>query len=194
MTEMNESMRSIHGQFLSQFLTLAMVLLIGTAGSPLWALQRDIKVKSSNYSEAPVIIRHVRVRLKEVFSTPTQLAIPGGNVKPSRIRYANRAGQLPSLYMLEGEIHYKNRSPQSVEALGLTIIPFDAFHQPIPVSGKPIVRQIIEVIPPNAQRQFDWSEQIRSLNVFEITVVITQVRFANGSVWHAPDEELIDVF
>jgi len=185
----------------AQVLLWAATLFLFSAvmSSSLWALQREIKAKARNYANAPIVVKQSRSRLVEIFSTPTQLAFSGTTgmkTKPSRVKYANRAGQLPSTYLLEGEALCQNKSRQVVEAVGLTVVLLDAFHQPIqPVGPNPYtVHQLPAQFPPSAERQFRWEEQVNSLDVFEVAVIVTRVRFADGTVWLAPEEELIDVF
>lgn len=168
----------------------------------LWSAQRVLKSKVRNYPNAPVVLKESKVRIVEVFGTPTQPltpgAIPGARIRGSRVRYANRAGLLPSTYVLEGEVSCRNQSRQTVEALEVAIVPLDAFHQPIPPQHRAtpyIVQQMATSLPSGA---FQWVtfEQLplSSPDVYEVAVVITRVRFADGSVWMAPKEELIDIF
>lgn len=160
------------------------------------ALQQRIAARLHNYAEAPVVITQAEVRLVEVFSTPTQPALPGANARPSRIRYANRAGQLLSQYLLEGTARCRNQSSQPVEALGLTIVLLDAFHEKIRSSARSgdATHQLVVALPRRAEERITWKQQVESPDVSEVAVVLTRVRFADGTVWQAPKEELVDVF
>jgi hypothetical protein len=160
-----------------------------------WALQRMLKSKAHNYASTPVALRQSKVTLVEVFAAPTVAGIPDAG--KSRVRYANRAGLTPPNYRLKGEVLCVNESPQAVEALKLTVIALDAFHQPIaiPGQGSPYsVEQVVGTIPRSGSRQVSWDRTIGSADVYEVAVVVTAVRFADGSVWMAPDEELIETF
>ena len=49
-------------------------------------------------------------------------------------------------------------------------------------------------IPRGASERLTWEQRVDSLDVYEVAVVVTRVRFADGSVWMAPNEELVDIF
>ncbi len=171
---------------------LALLLAPGSAG---WALQRTVKAKAVNYPNAPVGLGEVTVRLVEAYSTPTQAGIPDAG--KSRVRYANRAGILPSTFVLRGSVTCVNRAPQAVEALKIAIVVFNAFHEALPLRGERTrhsLEQVVETIPRGGSKQIAWEREVGSEDVFEVAVVVTGVRFADGSLWVAPTEELIDVF
>ena len=165
-------------------------------GSSLLALQREVASKTHAYTNTPVAIRHSYVKLIEMFSTPTLMAIPGMKTKPARVRYANRAGQMPSRYVLEGELRCRNQSSKTVEALGLIIVPLDAFHQAVQTLGseRSSTHHVIARIPRQTEQRVTWEQEVGSPDVFEVAVVVTRVRFEDGTVWEAPEEELIDMF
>jgi len=168
----------------------------------LWSAQRALKSKVRNYPNAPVVLKESKVRIVEVFGTPTQPltpgAIQGARVRGSRVRYANRAGLLPSASVLEGEVSCQNQSRQTVEALEVAIVPLDAFHQPIrsqPRATPYTVQQMAASLPSGASQWITFEQlPLSSSDVYEVAVVITRIRFADGSVWLAPEEELIDVY
>jgi hypothetical protein len=179
----------------------SIVVALGAVGAviagSLWAAQRPIKSKPRNYANAPVMIKRSDVTLTEVFSTPTQTLIPGMTTGGSRVRYANRAGLLPSTFVLEGGLVCRNKSPQTVEAMGLTVVLLDAFNQPIQVSGPQAgtpMNQVVEPVHQGEEKRIAWQQQVSSTDIFEVAVVVTRVRFADGSVWLAPSEELVDIF
>ncbi len=161
---------------------------------PLWALQRAVKAKPHNYSHTPMTVKQVKATLTEVFGMPAQANAEGAR---TRIRYANQANQTPSTYLLLGEAVCLNGSSQSIEAFKLNIIVLDAFRQPVhlPNQREPYaVKQIIESIPHGSSKSIEWEQAVESEDVYEVAVVVTGVRFADGSVWRAPDEELLDTF
>ena len=161
---------------------------------PLWALQRAVKAKAHNYPHTPMVVKQVKATLTEVFGTPTQA---NAEDTRTRIRYANRANQIPSTYILQGEAVCLNGSSQSIEAFKLNIIALDAFHQPIhlPNRREPYaVQQIVKFVPEGSSKSIEWEQVVESEDVYEVVVVVTGVRFSDGSVWHAPDEELLDTF
>ena len=174
-------------------------LLIGVliaAASSAWAAQRPMRSKLHNFTNAPVVIKRTDVLLAETFSTPTQMATPGAHVRPSRIRYANRAGQLPTTGLLQGEMVCQNQVAQPVEAVELTVVLLDAFHQPMQPSGqnKNLVHQIVSQMPRRLEQRVTWEQDIGAMEVYEVAVMITRVRFADGSLWQAPEEEVIENF
>ena len=173
---------------------VAIVLAIGPWA---WAMQKTIRSKVHNYEHAPVLIRRSGVALIEEYFSPTQLPIPGGKVKQSRVRYANRKGITPSAFMLKGDLVCQNQFLQPVQALELTIVLLDAFHQPILLPGQSepqIVQRVMMDIAPKQEQSIGWEQSVSDLDIFEVAVVVTRVRFADGSMWQAPAEELVDVF
>ena len=164
---------------------------------PAWALQKTVKSKTFTYPHSPVQATRSRVRFVETFYSPTQVASPGARTRGSRIRYANRAGLSPSSFVLSGEVDCHNTSSQTVEAFALTIIALDAFHQPLRLPGEPglyAIEQVVTTISRGASKHVTWERRMPTGDVFEVAVVITRVRFADGSVWLAPREELLDIF
>ncbi len=162
---------------------------------PLWALQRAVKAKSHNYPHTPMVVKQVKATLTEVFGMPTQAGSAEG--AHTHVRYANRANQIPSTYVLKGEAVCVNGSSQSIEAFKLNIVALDAFHQPVhlPNQREPYaLKQIVESIPHGGSKAIEWEQVVESEDVYEVAVVVTGVRFADGSVWRAPDEELLDTF
>jgi hypothetical protein len=161
------------------------------------ALQKTLKSKAHNYAEAPVTLRRPQVTLVETYTSPSQFVVGDAKAKTTRVRYANRAGLSPSVFMLKGEVQCANGAPQPVEAVSLTIVALDAFHQPVDVSGAGgalSVRQVAQPIARGGSARIVWEETVRSPDVYEVAVIVTRVRFADGTVWTAPAEELLDLF
>ena len=182
------------------WLAVGMGLLLWAAANPsLLALQKEIRSKARNYPKALVVVKQSSVRIEEIFSTPTQMVLPGSSglkTTPSHIQYANRAGQLPSTYILKGTVVCQNKARQVVEAVGLTVALLDAFHQPVQVGAQngPMLYKLPVHISPAMEMELTWEKQLDTLDVFEVAVIVTRVRFTDGSVWMAPEEELVDVF
>ena len=171
-------------------IVVALSLLLNVS---LLAAQRLVKSKAHSYPKSPVLLEQTKVTLFETFSPPEQFGIPGA--ARSRVRYANR--NLPPTLMLDGRVVCVNRSVQGIEALKLTIVLFDAFHQSISVLGQQgasLVKQIVTSLPKNASKELTWQERVDSTDIYEVAVVLTGVRFADGSVWLAPNVELVDIF
>lgn len=165
-------------------------------GVPLEGAERTLRSKAHNYSNSPLTLSNSKVELVETFSSPTQAGIPGTG--RSRVRYANRAGQVPPTYVLNGEVFCSNTASQGVEALKLGIVILDAFHEPVfaaPGQRRAyVVQQVLESIPRKSVKRITWEQRVDSVEIFEVAVVVTGVRFVDGSVWLAPQEELIEVF
>ncbi len=153
-----------------------------------------MRSKLHNFANSPVVIKRTDVLLAETYSTPTQMAMPGTRVRPSRIRYANRAGQLPTTGLLQGELICQNQVAQPVEAMELTVVLLDPFHQPMQPIGpnKSLVHQIVAQMPRRLEQRVKWEQDIGGMEVYEVAVMITRVRFADGSLWQAPEEEVIE--
>ena len=181
--------------------TLMRTVLLGACCAllcaPVWALQRTLKSKAHNYPKAPVEVTHSQVSLVETFTSPTQFMTSETKAKTTRVRYANRAGLSPSVFMLNGEITCANTSAQPVEALSMTVVPLDAFHQPIGSPGQQpgfTMQQALGSLPRGGTKRITWEQPVGSADVYEVAVIITRVRFADGKVWTAPEEELLDTF
>ena len=163
-----------------------------------WAMQRALKSASHNYKNAPMESKRVQALLVETFTAPGQSAVAGGatNVRTTRVRYANRAGLAPSVFMLSGEAECLNVSANPIEAFSVAIVVFDAFHQPVQggTHGPFLVQQVVERVPRGGSKRVTWEQAVNSSEIFEVAVIITRVRYADGTVWTAPNEELLDVF
>ncbi len=183
------SQRSTLGAIIGLFTLLAAVSV--------WAAQRPLKSKTYNHQSTPVVIKQSKAVLVETFSSPTQLAAADVAAKRSTIRYANRAGMMPSSFEIQGEILCYNQAPQPIEALSLMVVPLDPFHQPIQTGGQSVAssaEQIVIQLPSRGSKPITWHHSVRTGDVFEVAIIVTRVRFRDGSVWMAPGEELIDIF
>jgi hypothetical protein len=170
--------------------------LSAVLAASLWALHKALMAKAHNYPNSPVQVRRSDVELVETYTAPTQYVAANAKAKMSRVRYANRAGLTPSVFVMQGETVLANTSSQPVEALSLTIVALDAFHQPLQMGGGGAVsvQQVMGPIPRGGTKRHTWEEPVASPDVYEVAVVVTRVRFADGKVWAAPNEELLDVF
>ena len=178
-------------------LTLACYAACALLCASVSALQRTLKSKAHNYPNAPVEVRRSQASLVETFTSPSQFVTGDAKAKTTRVRYANRAGLAPSVFVLSGEVTCANTSSQPVEALSLTVVPLDAFHQPINTPGLQqgfTMQQALGSLPRGGTKRIEWEQPINSSDVYEVAVIITRVRFADGKVWSAPDEELLDAF
>ena len=162
-----------------------------------WASERTLKATTHNYPKTPVELQHATASLVQVFATPTQYWTPDGKTTGTRIRYANRAGLSPSTFVLQGEVSCTNKSTQPVEAIALTIVALDAFHQPIHAlisQQSYAVQQIVVSLPKGATKRIKWEQLVRVEDIYEVAVIATRARLANDTIWTAPNEELIDIF
>lgn len=173
-------------------LAAACVVMAGTV----WAMQRTLKSKVVNYPKTPLEAKRSEATLVETYTTPTQAMTADSRAKTTRVRYANRAGLAPSVFLLSGQTLCANVSPHAVEAFSLAIVVFDAFHQPIQSGGRGpfIIEQVMERLPRGASKQVAWEHSVSSEDVYEVAVIVTRVRFEDGTVWTAPQEELLDIF
>ena len=176
---------------------MALGLLAWLAAAPLWALERPIKASAHNYTATPVTVARPQASLIEIFATPGQGATNRATfAQLTRVRYANRAGLEPSVFMVSGQVMCANTGGRAVEAFSLDVVLLDAFHQPIQTVGlltEPLTIQ--QVLPPGESKRVTWERRVNTPDrVYEVAVVVTQVRFVDGTVWTAPEEELLDVF
>jgi hypothetical protein len=145
--------------------------------------------------DAPVFLKQLKITLVEVYGTPTQIPIPGTRIQQSRVRYANRAGIWPSSYLLQCEVWCHNSSKKRVEALALTVIPLDAFNQTIESSvgrGGHYIQRVVESLPTGSSTRVTWEQPVTSSDpdIFEVAILVTAVRFDDGNVWTAPQDEV----
>ena len=162
-----------------------------------WTMQRALKSKSHNYKGAPMESRRVQALLVETYTAPTQAAAAGdAKIRTTRVRYANRAGMAASVFVLSGEAECTNTSANPIDAFSVSIVVFDAFHQPVSGGSKGpfLVQQVVEPVARGSSKRVTWEQTVSSSEIFEVAVIITRVRFADGTVWTAPTEELLDVF
>ena len=179
-----------------RWLTVACLVSLGLT-LPVWAIQKTVKSKLYNHQNAPVVLKDSKVALIETFAAPTQVVAQDAAVTRSRVKYANRKGMAPSTFVLKGEVLCQNKSTQQVEAVAFAIVLLDPFHQPIQLPGQASVgapQQIVLQVPKNGSKPITWERVLKSSDLFEIAVIVTRVRFQDGSVWMAPSEEITDIF
>ena len=176
--------------------TLLVYALSALLAASAWALQKTLKTKAHLYPNSPIAVKRTTAELIETYTAPTQYVAADAKAKTSRVKYANRAGLSASVYVVQGETQLANTSNQPVEALSLTVVALDAFHQPLQSAGAAAiaVQQVTGPIARGALKRHEWQQVIGSPDVYEVAVIITRVRFADGTVWAAPSEELLDVF
>ena len=144
--------------------------------TPLSAAQRPVKTKIHNYGNAPVLTKESKVALVETFSAPMQAGLQDSTTRLSRIRYANRAGLTPSTFELHGELLCQNKTNQRVEAVALTIVVLDAFHQLIRSAGRgePMtVQQLVVQVPQRNTKRMVWQLPVANGDVYEVAAVVT---------------------
>lgn len=180
---------------------LARLILMSLCGISLaqtvCAMQRTLKSTNHNYKNAPMETKRAQALLVETYTAPTQQAQGGETkAKTSRVRYANRAGLAASVFVLSGEATCVNVSPNPIEAFSVAIVVFDAFHQPVQggTQGPFLVQQVVERIPRGGSKRVTWEQPVSSSDIYEVAVIVTRVRFADGTIWSQPNEELLDVF
>ncbi len=161
------------------------------------AVDRELKAMIHNFKQTPLEVKRSNVVLVQTYATPSLTAGAEPETRKKRVRYANKTGQLPVAYQLSGEMVCANKTQQAIEALGLTIIPLDAFHQPIEKAGQGqaySVEQLIAEVPPGTTRRLAWEHTVQSGDIYEVAVLVTRVRYADGTVWFAPAEEMVKLF
>lgn len=155
------------------------------------ALERAVRTRVANYEEAPVLLRSASVKLVQTYSQPGQfpfVSMEGSDVKMrrSRVRQLNRLNQQIATYLLEGSLELHNETRRSIETLQLTTVFFNAFRERIRTDRDTVTL----TLGPRQHKTVSWSKGVPHEEVFEMVVVVSAVRFGDGSVW-SPTEELI---
>lgn len=148
--------------------------------------QRLLAVVIANYPEAPVIVRHAQVKVVELYVSPAQLPLPDLEMPRSRVRYMNFKGKTPPSYQLEGDIRCLNHAAKRVEAIQVTYVFLNLFHESLEREDATLMGRI----EPGATTTLSWSRVFRSREADEVRLAITAVRFSDGSVWRAPSKDL----
>ncbi len=164
---------------------LAIGLVVGTLAGV--ALDRSLVVLTANYPEAPVTLERAELRLVETFTGPSQLPpFPDVEIPRSRVRYLNVKNRVPLTYAIEGQVTCRNHTKKIVEAIQLTTILLNPFRERLRLN----VVTLRSRVAPQDTGSLSWSEMSGMKDVEEVRLVITAVRFSNGTVWTAPDKDL----
>lgn len=156
-----------------------------------WGIQREVRTRFAHYDDAPVIVQQATVRLVQTYSAPSQfpLALAEGTdlkVSRSRVRNLNRLNQQVPTYQLRGELDVRNATRKVVDMLQITTVFFNAFHERIST----VQESLPSTIAARQRKTITWTKSLPDEEVFELFVVISAVRFTDGTVW-SPEEELI---
>lgn len=159
--------------------------------APAAAFERTVKARVANYDEAPVILRAAQIKLVQTYSDTSQapfVVMDGKDtgIRRSRVRHLNRAHQQVPMYLLEGTLELRNETRRQVETMQLTTVFFNAFRERIRTDRDAVTVTLAS----RQQKLLTWSKGVPHEEVFEMMVVISAVRFSDGSVW-SPTEELI---
>lgn len=176
--------------FWSITVSLACCLVASTA---LWAAEHALRARVFNPPHAPVLLKEPRATLVEEFLAPGQAWSPG--VRGHRVANANHPRV--SVFVIEGDVTCDNRSPQAVEAVGLMVVSLDAFHertQSLLESAVYTSQHTDLSLSRRGSRRLRWRQPASSKDIYELAIVVRGVRFTDGSVWRASDEELVDIF
>ena len=178
-------------------------------GLAAWAGEQVLKSSPQNYNEAPVLAksssaiytdqRVASARAPTPVSTPRALVSassgePGAEPRSKFLSSStSRASPISKAYSLQGSVRCWNRSRKNVEALGLLVVPFDADHN-ILQSGRQSIILVEGSIPSGNQDNLTWQTSVSAMDVVEVSVAILSIKFSDGSVWEAPNVELVDFF
>lgn len=163
------------------------------ASTMLWAGEQSLRVKVFNPTHAPVLLKDPQATLIEEFVNPGEEWSP--EAPRSRVNSVNRPRV--SVFTVKGAVDCINQSPQVVEAVGLTVVSLDAFHertQSLLQSASYTSQHTHLSLARQGSRTLEWTQRASSRDIYELAIVVRAVRFADGSVWRAPQEELVDVF
>lgn len=165
--------------------------LVWLAADAAIAFEREIKSRIANYDEAPVTLRTAQVKLVQTYSDLAQapfMIMDGKDtgLRRSRVRHLNRLNEQIPTYLLQGALELRNETRRSIDMLQLTTVFFNAFRERIRTD-----RDAVQIaLVPRQRKTLAWSKGVPHEEVFEMVVVISAVRFTDGSVW-SPTEELI---
>lgn len=176
--------------------TIALLACMAIGAPPAVAADRKVRAAIHNVASSPVELREAMVELIEVFASPTQRSTTEEAARWSRVEYANRKGLLPSKLILRTEAVVINRSPHTIEAVALTAMPLNAFHQTLEMPGQPqyAIHQVEESLARGASRRVTWEQPVVSTDVYAVLLMATAARFADSSVWMAPRQIIQDLF
>ena len=164
------------------------------AAGPAWGTQRSVTAKIHNYKDGPLVIKETTVTLVETYG---EAGAQNSPAKGSTVRYANRASQQVSTFILQGMIACENTSSKPIEAIAVGLVLLDPFHERIPLPGERngfATNLVMAELSPRGSKEITWEYTLRSSDLFEAAVTITRARFKDGTVWTAPPEEVIDIF
>lgn len=170
---------------------VAVGLAVTWCGSSAWGIQREVRTRFAHYDDAPVIVQEATVRLVQTYSAPSQFPLAlseGSDLKVSRtkVRNINRLNQQVPTYQLHGQLDVRNATRKTVDMLQLTTVFFNAFHERLST----VQDSLPSTLSARQRKTITWTKSLPNEEVFELFVVISAVRFTDGSVW-SPEEELI---
>ncbi|MBI4598048.1 MAG: hypothetical protein HY737_06585 [Candidatus Omnitrophica bacterium] len=190
--------------------------LMAASWTGAWASGRTLKSSTQNYEQVPVVARASTASLIErqtasaeaaARSTPPKAAPARALVSTSDttgqasrfvgVATASRSAKTEQEYWLRGDVKCWNKSPKTAEALGLLIVPMDQYQGALSTSRKNLVR-LSATIYGGSEQSFRWetvledAEAVQKLE--QVVVAILTIKFADGSVWEAPDVELVGFF
>ncbi len=181
-------MAGVRGLWFQALVCLGGVLLLSLQAD---ASQRAIRTRVANHERAPVALVTATTELVQTYSDPTQaafLALASDRVAtaPSRVQYLNHMNQDIPTYLLEGALEIRNNTSKEIETLQLTTVFLNAFRERISSEQQSLMAPFL----PHQSQEVRWSRSLPSQEVFELYLVITKVRFSDGTIW-APTEELL---
>ena len=165
------------------------------APAVLWARERPLPSSAYDAPGAPASITASTVQLVERFAKPEGTLVSGRGTAWSRSRHV--AGDDASMLLfMEGELSVTNHSTKMIEVMALTVMPIDPFRQGINVPGKPsyAIHQVKERIAPGATKTVRWQQAVDVPQMYEVVLLVTAARFADGSVWSAPRDYVQELF
>ena len=175
----------------------------------LWAGEQLIKSTPQNYSDVPVLARSATTVLVERRVSTPDPSSTASRPAPSRaLVSAEHSDQTASRFVaatpaasktttsehvLKGDVRYWNRSSKTVELLGLLVAPFDSDHNSL-TPGRLNVVRIAKQITGGHEQTIPWELRTPVVNIEEIVVAVLSVKFSDGTMWEAPNVEMVDFF
>ena len=191
--------------------------------SALWAGERSIKAEPQNYTSVPLVARSSTAKLiersassgsssssgaKSGGASASRTLMSGSSTAPSgALVSGDDSGEASRLvssntittkeaqreYWLKGDVKCWNKSRKDAVEFGLLVVPFDEYHNSLS-TGRVNVARVKGWIVGGGEETLGWEMPLNAPKVEEIAVAILTIKFGDGTIWKAPDVELVDFF
>ena len=181
-------------------------------GSLLLAAELSIPAESHNCDGAPIISRSSTARLiEQQGKSTTSTTVTARPVNRTLVSSSEGEGESSSRFVssatvkrtttaaattehrLKGEIKCWNKSAKTADALGVLVVPLDEDANAL-IGGRKSMARVDGPIRSGQEVALPWELSLKATEVAEVSVVILTIKFADGTIWQAPDVEMVDFF